>query len=41
MKEPTHNKHTMKKQLLFVGLDVHAQSITIALAEGWGGEAGS
>jgi transposase len=29
----------MKKQLLFVGLDVHARSITIALAEGSGGEA--
>jgi transposase len=39
MKEPTHNKHTMKKQLLFVGLDVHAQNIAIALAEGGGGEA--
>jgi transposase len=38
MKEPTHIKHTMKKQLLFVGLDVHARSITIALAEGGGGE---
>ena len=33
--------HTMKKQLLFVGLDVHAQSITIALADGGGGEARS
>jgi transposase len=41
MNEPTHNKHTMKKQLLFVGLDVHAQSITIAFAEGGGGEARS
>src|SRR4051812_28008790 len=39
MKEPKHNKHTMKKQLLFVGLDVHAQRIAIALAEGGGGEA--
>ena len=29
----------MKKELLFVGLDVHAKSITIALAEGGGGEA--
>jgi transposase len=29
----------MKKQLLFVGLDVHAQNIAIALAEGGGGEA--
>ena len=24
MKEPTHNKHTMKKELRFVGFDVHA-----------------
>jgi transposase len=39
MIKPTHNKHTMKKQLLFVGLDVHAQNIAIALAEGGGGEA--
>src|SRR6188768_3743558 len=39
MKKPTHNKHTMKKELLFVGLDVHAQNIAIALAEGGGGEA--
>ena len=29
----------MKKKLLFVGLDVHAKNITIALAEGGGGEA--
>ena len=29
--EPTHHKHTMKK-ILFVGMDVHAQSITLALA---------
>ena len=39
MNEPTHNKHTMKKELLFLGLDVHAQNIAIALAEGGGGEA--
>ena len=39
MKEPIHNKHTMKKPLLFVGLDVHAQKIAIAVAEGGGGEA--
>src|SRR6187397_2198378 len=39
MKEPTDNKHTMKKQLLFVGLDVHAQNITIAVAPGDGTEA--
>ena len=31
----------MKKPILFLGLDVHAQSITIALAEGGGGEARS
>ena len=29
----------MNQQLLFVGLDVHAQNIAIALAEGGGGEA--
>jgi len=34
MNEPTNNKHTMKNSLLFVGLDVHAQNITIALAPG-------
>ena len=39
MKEPTHTKHTMSKKLLFLGLDVHAQSIAIALAEGGGAEA--
>jgi transposase len=32
--KPTHNKHTMKKHLLFIGLDVHAKNITIALAPG-------
>jgi hypothetical protein len=26
----------MKTELLYIGLDVHAQSIAIALAEGWG-----
>ena len=31
--KPTNNKHTMKKKLRFVGLDVHAKNITIALAE--------
>jgi transposase len=41
MNEPANNKHTMMKKLLFVGLDVHAQSITMALAEGGGGEARS
>ena len=39
MKKPIHNKHTMKKELLFVGLDVHAKTITIAVAPGDGGEA--
>ena len=34
MMKPTNNKHTMKKKLLFLGLDVHAKNITIALAEG-------
>ena len=29
----------MKKTLWFLGLDVHAKSITLALAEGGGGEA--
>ena len=37
--EPADNKHTMKKALLSVGLDVHAQSITVALAPGDGTEA--
>ena len=37
--KPTHNKHTMKKELLFVGLDVHAKTIAIATAERDGGEA--
>ena len=39
MTKPAHNKHTMKKALLFLGLDVHAKNITLALAEGGGGEA--
>lgn len=40
MNEPTaNNKHTMKKKLLFLGLDVHAKNLTLALAEGGGGEA--
>ena len=41
MSKPTHNKHPMKKELLFLGLDVHAQNIALALAEGGGGEARS
>jgi transposase len=32
MSKPSNNKHTMKADLLFVGLDVHAQSITVAVA---------
>jgi hypothetical protein len=39
MNEPTHSKHTMNKELLFPGLDVHAQNIAPAFAEGGGGEA--
>ncbi len=39
MKKPTHITHTMKQELLFVGLHVHAKNITVALAEGGGGEA--
>ena len=39
MNEPTHDKHTMKSSLLFVGLDVHAQSITLAVACADGSEA--
>ncbi|MEO6061714.1 MAG: transposase [Thermoflexales bacterium] len=39
MKQPTPNKHTMKPELLFLGLDVHAKNIAIALAAGDGGEA--
>jgi len=37
--KPKHNKRTMKKNLLFIGLDVHAKNITIAIAPGDGGEA--
>src|SRR5678815_2707161 len=37
--QPTASKHTMNKEFLFVGLDVHAKSLTLALAEGGGGEA--
>jgi transposase len=39
MKKPAHIKHTMNKPLLFVGLDVHAQQITVAVAEAGRGEA--
>jgi transposase len=38
--KPANNKHIMKKKLLFIGLDVHAKSITIALAEGGGDSQG-
>jgi hypothetical protein len=31
MMGPTNNKHTMKKKLLFIGLDVHAKNIIIPL----------
>ena len=37
--KPKHNKHTMTKDLLFIGLDVHAKNITIAIAPGDGSEA--
>ncbi len=30
----SNNKHTMSKKVRFVGLDVHAKEITVALAEG-------
>ena len=39
MFESANNKHTMKKHLLFIGLDVHAKNITIALAPGDGSAA--
>jgi transposase len=39
MKKPAHIKHTMNEPLLFVGLDVHAQQITVAVAEAGRGEA--
>ena len=32
MIEPEHIRHTMPKPLLHVGLDVHAQSIAVAMA---------
>ena len=38
MSKPSTNKHTMKPELLFVGLDVHAQSITVAVAENDGSQ---
>src|SRR5712691_7517439 len=33
-KNPNQRKHTMKNKLLCLGLDVHAQSVAIAIAEG-------
>jgi transposase len=39
MKKPAHIKHTMNEPLVFVGLDVHAQRITVAVAEAGRGEA--
>jgi transposase len=33
MDEPQQHRHTMSKNLLYVGLDVHAQTVAIALAE--------
>jgi len=32
MMKPQDNKHTMGKELLYVGLDVHAQTVSIAIA---------
>jgi hypothetical protein len=37
MMKPQHDKHTIGKELLYVGFDVHAQTVSIALAE-QGGE---
>ena len=39
MIKPAPNKHTMRKELLFFGLDVDAKTSTIGLAPGGGGEA--
>lgn len=36
--EPEPRNHSMKTELLYLGLDVHSQSIAIALAEPGGGE---
>jgi hypothetical protein len=32
MMKPQHNKHTMSEELLYIGLDVHAQTVSIAIA---------
>lgn len=39
MKKPSHIKHTMNESVIFVGLDVHAQRISVAVAESGRGEA--
>ena len=36
MDEPQQHKHTMSKNLLHLGLDVHAQTVAIAIAEAKG-----
>ena len=33
MRKPQQHRHTMSKKLLYVGLDVHAQTVSIAIAE--------
>src|SRR4051812_20599769 len=38
MDEPRTHNHTMSQALLYVGLDVHSQSISIAIAESGRGE---
>jgi transposase len=38
MDEPKPHNHTMNQALLYLGLDVHSQSISIALAQPGGGE---
>jgi len=32
MMKPQHNKHTLSEELLYIGLDVHAQTVSIAIA---------
>ena len=36
MDEPQQHRHTMSKKLLYIGLDVHAQTVVIAIAEAGG-----
>jgi transposase len=38
MDEPKTHNHTMSQELLYLGLDVHSQSISLAIAEPGGGE---